>query len=278
MDLDQKLFTLELGLGDDAGFETAMAIYSLGSFSYPIAILQLDAALLKPMPKDATVNGLSIDNKQVKGLVDGNYNVGDTEIRVRYETNEVQDSYVGCVVAANPVPILDGCFQADGFIIVSGFTTPLDYKYDPETANVSGRSMSKMSTTAAENMGDDCTSPNCPYPDFTKFESYYGVADYADKWIRSAADRQVTPFVNGGSSFIGMSQDGAYGTYDSIAVLQFGVATTPGERMRLQLPTNGLTVASSFRGHDQRNGGIDLLDVCDSGNGAGSGIVRGTGC
>ena len=100
--------------------------------------------------------------------------------------------------------------QEDGFLVISGFTVPFDYKYSPETDNVSGRSLSTMSTTAAAKMGD---CPNCPYKEFEKFRSYYGMPDYADSWIRSAAERTITPYTEGVAEFVYTDDEGAYGTF-----------------------------------------------------------------
>ena len=100
----------QLATGTISGFETAMRIYSEGAFSQPYAVLTLDAPLDDTLEIDDVVVGTSQDGlREVRGRIIDNYPKGSQSIRVMYDINEVQESYVGCQVAANPNPKLDGC-------------------------------------------------------------------------------------------------------------------------------------------------------------------------
>jgi hypothetical protein len=100
----------QLSLGTSSGLETAMRIYNEGAFSEPIAILNLTTPLTSALSIGDEAIGTSEDGAlEVKGRIIESYPKGSREIRVKYDTNEVQSSYVGCQVAANPNPKLEGC-------------------------------------------------------------------------------------------------------------------------------------------------------------------------
>lgn len=99
-----------VALGTIEGYETAMRIYTEGAFSEPMAYLNLTTPLQEALEIGDEVIGTSEDSgEEVTGLIVNNYPRGTRRIRVMYQTNEVQSSYVDCQVAANPDPNLEGC-------------------------------------------------------------------------------------------------------------------------------------------------------------------------
>ena len=87
-----------------------MRIYNEGAFSDPIALLNLTAPLPDVLSMGDEVIGTSENGaRAVFGHIIDTYAKGTTRIRVKYDANEIQPSYVGCQVAANPNPNLEGC-------------------------------------------------------------------------------------------------------------------------------------------------------------------------
>jgi len=110
LDLDQQAFLQNLELGTLEGYEQAMKIYTQGAFSEPLAYLNLTTPLHSALAIGDEVIGTSQGfTSEVKGFLVDNYPKGTQLIRVKYKTNDVQSSYVGCLVAANPTPKLAGC-------------------------------------------------------------------------------------------------------------------------------------------------------------------------
>jgi hypothetical protein len=132
--------------------------------------------------------------------VDGNiykdYPAGTSEIQFQYKVNEIQATYVGCQVGANPSPVTEGCLAANGTIVVDGQT--FSYTYDILSNNVNGRTLQGFSLQAEEKM---YRCENCPYLTYDKFYKYYGVFDYANQWILAAFDGRSTSFANGNADF-----------------------------------------------------------------------------
>ena len=210
----------------------AMDVYEQGAFSDPIAELTLTS----PRPQlesDTKVTGLSNSkNFEVTGEIIENYppELEESKIFVAYDTIELQKHYVGCQVGANPNPNTDGCksaqrwirsyslpfsltcfilyylgFAENGLLVVDGVSEPLTYEYDVNNDNRNGRTIQGFSTQAKLKM-NDCH--NCPYDDYQKFIDYYGLFDYADHWIQTAANGGFTNFFNGNHDFGGYSIDG----------------------------------------------------------------------
>lgn len=79
--------------------------------------------------------------------------------------------------------------------------------YNSRRDNRAARTMEYLSTSASERMKPcvDCAY----YPDFEKFIAYYGVADYANRFILAALNgTSTTGFINGLATFSGMSKQG----------------------------------------------------------------------
>jgi hypothetical protein len=89
-------------------------------------------------------------------------------------------------------------FASSGSIRITGVGS-VAYTYRPRFDNNNGRTIQGFSTQAAEKMLN-CPI-GCPYPDFQKFYDYYGVADYADKWVMASLDGRATSFSNGNADF-----------------------------------------------------------------------------
>lgn len=104
----------QLTLGTDSGYETAMRIYSEGAFTEPIAHINLTSPLIDTLIIGDKVIGSSEDvSREIRGSIIDNYPKGSRTIRVKYDPNEMQSSFVGCQVAANPQPKLEGCKYAN---------------------------------------------------------------------------------------------------------------------------------------------------------------------
>lgn len=109
LDLDQSELEKQLAHGTDESFATAKSIYTDGAFSKSFATVTLSSALSQPLNKGAQVIGKTESGDDVNGKLLKNYPVDSTVIDVQYETNSIQNSYVGCQVGANPSPNTERC-------------------------------------------------------------------------------------------------------------------------------------------------------------------------
>jgi hypothetical protein len=109
LDLDQAELEKQLAGATDDSFAIAKSIYTDGAFSKSIATVKLSTVLTQPLNKGAPLVGKTKTGEDVNGKFLKNYPVDATVIDVQYETNQIQSSYVGCQVGANPDPFTDGC-------------------------------------------------------------------------------------------------------------------------------------------------------------------------
>jgi hypothetical protein len=82
------------------------------------------------------------------------------------------------------------------------------YSYVPLERNFNARTLQYFSTTAEDKMYK-CDS--CPYPTYLKFFNYYGVFDYANRWVLAAFNRGATNFSNGNAVFTNYGMEGTAG-------------------------------------------------------------------
>lgn len=112
LDLDQAELVLQLARGTDESFAIAKSIYTDGAFSKSFATVTLAEAITQPLNKGTSVIGKTENGDDVNGKLLKNYPADTKVIGVQYETNDVQSSYVGCQVGANPNPFTEGCKSA----------------------------------------------------------------------------------------------------------------------------------------------------------------------
>jgi hypothetical protein len=87
-----------------------MAVYKNGAHSDPVAEITFSDPLSKPIVVGDVVLGVTTGGvNQVKGTVVENYPKDSTVVRVEYDVNQIQESFVGCHVGANPNPQTEGC-------------------------------------------------------------------------------------------------------------------------------------------------------------------------
>ncbi len=213
-----------------------MRIYNEGAFTEPIAHVNLTSPLTQVlMIGDKVVGSSEGYTREIRGSIIDNYPKGTRAIRVKYDENEIQSSFVGCQVAANPNPKFTGCksfgvcvlggrsssipthscihsqgFASDGLLTVSGYTRSISYNYNQSSDNLSQKSIARFSTEARLNM-ELCEG--CPYNDYIKFRDYYGSGNYADLWIRSAYEGKQTIFSHGNADFSTYGHAGKFGKF-----------------------------------------------------------------
>jgi hypothetical protein len=154
--------------GTTQSFESAMAVYTKGAFSKPVATVTLTTALTSAVPAGTLITGLSADGTEIVGKAFDNYSSGANVIRIQYKTDDIQAKYVGCQVGANPKPNIVGCFAGNGTLSIPSEGS-VSYKYDPLIDNGNERTIQGFSTKAEEKMYR-CKS--CPYKTYEKFYDY----------------------------------------------------------------------------------------------------------
>jgi hypothetical protein len=212
IDLDQDALATQLSLKTAAGFTAAKAIYTQGGNSKSYAEFTVPALTVAFTAGEAVI-GRSATGSTVYGSVKSAAAVGDTTLQVTYDTTLVQATYNGlCQVGGLVTTTTKGCFDATKDIVV-GYET-----VNPSAVvNKNGRTLQGFATvaTTTAKMWSGC--PNCPYEDFSKFYTYYGDLDYADKYVTAALDGTVADFANLGDMDYSSTTQGTsyYGRVDA---------------------------------------------------------------
>jgi len=199
IDLDQKHIEIALAKRTDTGFVQAKAIYTGGGHSKSFAVITLTTDLEDVIKEDAVVVGMGMNKEDVRGTVLTNANANQAIVKVQYNTSEMQATYVLCRVGEllTDDAVTEGCLVKDGSIKIDD--KEFNYSYDPLEDNNNGRTIQGFSTSVEKKM-IKCI-PGCPFKDAEMFLNYYGVADYADKWIMAAFDSGKTGFDNFNADF-----------------------------------------------------------------------------
>jgi hypothetical protein len=205
--LDQQAIEQQLAAGTEEGMANAMKVYQEGAFSKSYAVLNLAAPLTAQIQSGVEVKGKTTAGNEVIGNLLEDADIGDSVLHVQYATTNVQASYVGCQVGANPEPVTEGCFVAAGEV-VPGAMDPLSYTYTVETGNMNDRTIQKFSTEAQAKMYD---CEKCPYKTYKKFYDYYGAYDYANQWVMAGFNKAKAEFTNGSADFSAYGADGLTG-------------------------------------------------------------------
>jgi len=200
-------------------YATAKAIYEQGGNSKSYAEIKLDSDLLSDLVvKNAegvktTVTGKDTSGKTVVGKLYKNAAKNQNIMKIQYATSDVQDTHVECSVGAMPgdAHVTGGCFAASGSVEIGGTSYP--YSYNVHEDNKNGRTIQGFSTAVESKM---ITCDGCPFDDAQYFKDYYGVSDYADKWIQAVFSGAATSFTNGNADFE------AYGNAGKIECIKKG--------------------------------------------------------
>eukprot|EP00979_Chaetoceros_neogracilis_P016371 scaffold7863_cov244-Chaetoceros_neogracile.AAC.1 len=199
IDLDQKSMEEQLALGTADGFQNAQNIYEQGGHSKAHAVITLDSGLSKSLSKGQPISGTDVDGNAIVTTAYSDTAIGDTVIKIKYATSNIQDTYVGCSVGALPerYQLTSGCFKVSGLITVNNEDT-YTYTYDADNENKAGRTIKGFSTSAdSEQLTTSASCPGCPYKEFKKFYDYYGSSTYADDYVTAALDGTATSFTTG---------------------------------------------------------------------------------
>lgn len=199
IDQDQALIIKYLEEKTEESFQVARNIYEKGAFSRSYATVTLKTGLPSNVKQGTLVHGLTVDGNKVEGEVLRTTPKGETKISILYDTTDSDVDYTGCRVAANPSPVKDGCFVADGFLTIDGIDDEQEYYYKVIQDNLCDRTIESMSRHADYKM-KPCGKCDY-YKDFNRFYEYYGQADYADKWIDTAFEGKTISFKHGDWDF-----------------------------------------------------------------------------
>jgi hypothetical protein len=99
----------QLALATSESYAKAKAIYTDGAFSKSVARVTLTSALASPLNGGTAVTGKTEDGVEVAGKLLDDYPTDTTVLEIQYQTNAIQNNYVGCQVGANPNPFTEGC-------------------------------------------------------------------------------------------------------------------------------------------------------------------------
>jgi len=166
MDLDQSAMEVAIALKSDAGYAAGIAVYENGGNSKAVATVTLDekASLIK----STRMTGTTVDGGIASFTV-----YADTT-----DSNSLQLKYVdflACQVGGldNDSQNTDGCLVSTGTI--TDGTTTLDYS---GVENINKRTLKGFSTAVESKMFEET------HAIYNK--DYYGVWDYADRWVMNA--------------------------------------------------------------------------------------------
>lgn len=181
----------------------AALVYNNGAHSKSYAHITLEESTGK-INKNTAFVGTTISGKPIVLYAYSDYDAGETVIKLRYATSDVQEEYSFCQVGANTEPVIHGCLTAFGTVKLDGINSkPLAYSYDPLKDNKNGRTLAGFSTGAEEKMAK-CEA--CPYVDYAKYLSYYGEYDYGHQFISAAFEQRETTMNNGNVDFSAYSE------------------------------------------------------------------------
>lgn len=193
-----------LATATEQTYKQALAVYTEGSFSKSVAQVTLSSPLEASVKAGTKVSGANKAQAEVVGKTLEDYSAGTDVIEIQYQTSDIQSKHVGCTVGGNPNPSTEGCFAATGEITIAS-TGSFNYTYDPLVDNNNKRTLQGFSTQAEEKM---YKCANCPYSTYKKFYDYYGVFDYANKWVLAGFAGTDTSFTRGNADLSSYGFDG----------------------------------------------------------------------
>jgi len=221
IDLDQATIETLLSKQTEESFGQAKAVYEKGGNSKSVAEVTIAGGATTQLNSGTLVTGTSVAGQQITGKVKDTVTVGVSQLRIQYSTTDVQETYVGCRVGAQPADMImtDGCFATTGNLTIGSGV--VEYSYDVNTGNVNDRTIQGFSTSAKTKMLDNSAScPGCPYAEFNKYYTYYGDHDYADNFIKAAFDGTRATFSNG----LGSADFSQYGLIGREQIAKKGTA------------------------------------------------------
>jgi maltoporin len=191
IDLDQQLIENLLAGQTKTDFVAAEEVFKKGSYSKSVSQLTLSSGLPYDVPKDTAMTGKNEALGTVRVKAFDSYAAGATQISVQYLEAE-------CYVGANPQPVMTGCLQPSGSIVLNEDTNAIDYTYTPATQTVNARTLQGFSIDSTK-MRASADQPF--FEDFQAFVDYYGTESYAKEWIDAAFDGGQTSFSRGDGDF-----------------------------------------------------------------------------
>ena len=197
VDIDVGIVEEFAALETADGFTTARKVYRQGGPTRLIGTLNLNLPLAHHVPLRTLVTGVNSEGELVEAVVRSAFFMGGRQLQITYlRTN--------CVVGELKDPgEVDGCFAHSGVVLI-GDLTGVRYTYNssdatPWTPTIAATTLRDFSDLAHVTM-QNCTE-GCPYPEFTKFFNYYGVANYGDRWVEAAIHAGETQFTYGRANF-----------------------------------------------------------------------------
>lgn len=193
IDIDQIRMEAVLGLGTNAGYAAAKAIYENGGASKSIVTVTLDSALTESVAKKTKFSGSDYTGSLFVGELYEDALVGASEIKLKYAPGTCQ---VGAF--ADVDRITDGCLFFYGTLSDGTSTYPYTLP-KAQLDNSNKRTLQGFATSVGDKMLF-CDS-GCPEINASYFMDYYGVADYGDQWVQAALSNSATNFANGNADF-----------------------------------------------------------------------------
>lgn len=104
-----KAMEEQLALGTDDSFLAAKRIYKYGGNSKSYAVLTIPSGLPGAVSETTPLSGKADSGAAVYGEAYANADAGATELKFKYDTTEIQETYMSCQVGGLTTTNLEGC-------------------------------------------------------------------------------------------------------------------------------------------------------------------------
>lgn len=172
---------LMVSLAKEHSFAAARSVYEKGAHCQPFATLSLTNSTRVRIQEFTHVSGTTMQGDQVSGFTRNSYKIGTTKIHVLYDEDQLVPAT--CEFGGNPEPVLDGCLEGTGELVLADEQgTTLRYVYNPNADNTYGRTIQGLSLHADRRFR---MSQHAPVPaSLSPPIEYYGQASYADEILQ----------------------------------------------------------------------------------------------
>eukprot|EP00977_Amphora_coffeiformis_P009542 scaffold2204_cov166-Amphora_coffeaeformis.AAC.2 len=194
---DKTIVTSLLYAETDESFDSALSVYMSGGNSKSMAELTVKGGLPVAIPKLTKLTAKGMDGRDVTGVAETDYAVGDSVIHFLYPVKDSLEDPSDCRVGGLPKSrqVTNGCLVESGKVFIHNVDDPISYEYKVDENNINGRTVADLSTLAHSRMRP---SPDADFFQvFQPFVDYYGTADYAHEIINAAFHDGSTHFLNG---------------------------------------------------------------------------------
>lgn len=203
--LDLRTIESQLAIGTLTGKINALEVYGKGAYTKSYANVTLKFPLDSSNIQEGTkVAGYNSKGDKVNGVVMMDAVKGDSTILVQYIFPPEQKIHLNCYVGGIPQAVVEGCFQNAGNLSI-GQLSGFEYTYNVLEDTRNGITLQGLSTNADADMSD---SDGRFFKMMRRFNKYYGVPDYANKWVAAAFRNEATNFPNGNARFTGYDGEG----------------------------------------------------------------------